>query len=290
MNRIDAHHHLWDLNAVRYTWLMERGVKRFFGDPTSIQRDYLLAEHQGMARPHGFSASVHIQVGVVDALEEARWVDAVALANPDWPMKQVVFCDLTADDLDDQLDAFQALDSVVGVRQIVGRSAEEDAKSGTNALLGDPAFVEGLKKAAARGLSFDLQLTVPVMQAAAEVFAQVPELKVALCHAGSPHDRSAQGLARWSEGLKALSALDNISCKISGLGMFAHGWQAGDFGAIVETVLDQFGAQRSMFGSNFPVCMLTSDYAALVQEIERHVPAADQARVFGGTAKAFYFG
>ena len=72
---IDAHHHLWDLNAVRYTWLMERGVKRFFGDPTSIQRDYLLAEHRTLAASHGVSASVHIQVGVVDALEKpSGWI------------------------------------------------------------------------------------------------------------------------------------------------------------------------------------------------------------------------
>ena len=49
---IDAHHHLWDLNAVRYTWLMERGVKRFSAT-TSIQRDYLLAEHRTLAAPRG---------------------------------------------------------------------------------------------------------------------------------------------------------------------------------------------------------------------------------------------
>ncbi len=89
-DRIDAHHHLWDLSAVHYPWLMARGVTRFFGDPTPIQRNYLLDEFRRDAT--GFGASVHIQVGAEDGMAEARWVQAVADATPDWPLVQVVFC------------------------------------------------------------------------------------------------------------------------------------------------------------------------------------------------------
>ena len=60
---IDAHHHLWDLGAVDYPWLMEKGKKRFFGDPTSIQRNYTIDEHIELAGAYGFKASVHIQLG-----------------------------------------------------------------------------------------------------------------------------------------------------------------------------------------------------------------------------------
>ncbi|NNE81672.1 MAG: amidohydrolase, partial [Silicimonas sp.] len=62
--RIDAHHHLWDLDAVSYPWLMARGVPRFFGDPAPIQRNYLIEEFRFDAK--GFEASVHIQVGAED--------------------------------------------------------------------------------------------------------------------------------------------------------------------------------------------------------------------------------
>ena len=127
MKRIDSHHHLWDLNAVNYPWLMEVGRPRFFGDPAPIQRDYLLAEHHAISQNHGFAASVHIQVGAEDGLAEARWVDQVAMANPNWPMVQVAFCDLTAPEREEQLDQYQDLTSLVGIRQIVGRSPEEDA-------------------------------------------------------------------------------------------------------------------------------------------------------------------
>ena len=78
---IDAHHHLWDLDAVDYPWLMEKGKKRFFGDPTSIQRNYTIDEHIELAGAHGFKASVHIQVGAANALEEAKWVDTVSYTH-----------------------------------------------------------------------------------------------------------------------------------------------------------------------------------------------------------------
>ncbi|MBO9402588.1 amidohydrolase family protein [Shimia sp. R9_3] len=286
--RIDAHHHLWDLKAVSYPWLMAKGVARFFGDPAPIQRDYLIAEFREDAAAQGFAGSVHIQVGAEDGLAEARWVQTVAEETPDWPMAQVVFCDLTAPDLDAQLDAFEALRTVRGVRQIVGRAPGEDAVTGTNALLDDPAFLRGLQMAGARGLSFDLQLIPELMEKAARVLAQAPETQVALCHAGSPHDRSAAGLAQWAKQMKALSALPQVTCKLSGLGMFDHDWMVDGIRPIVAECLAQFGASRVMFGSNFPVDSLSSDYETLVGAMRELVPEADHEEVFGGTAARFY--
>lgn len=283
---IDAHHHLWDLSAVHYPWLMASGVERFFGDPTPIQRNYLIDEFRADAA--GFSASVHIQVGAEDGLAEARWVQSVADANPDWPMAQVVFCDLTSADLGAQLDAFQAMPSVRGVRQIVGRAPGEDAQTGTNALLDDPAFLAGLKEAGRRGLSFDLQLIPELMEKTARVLAQAPETRVALCHAGSPHDRSAAGIADWAARLRHLSVLSNVTCKLSGLGMFDHAWTTDRLAPIAHEVLDQFGATRVMFGSNFPVDSLYSDYATLLSAIRTLVPQGDHGAVFQATAAEFY--
>ena len=176
--KVDAHHHLWDLKKVHYPWLMEDAV-RFFGDPKPIARNYLLAEFSADARSQGFEASVHIQVGAEDGFKEAEWVDMVVRYSKTWPMVQVVFCDLTAPDVITQLDRFKELDSVVGVRQIVGRAPEEDAMTGTNALLNNPNFIKGLHAAAERGFSFDLQLVPELMPRMAEIVAQIPNLKVA---------------------------------------------------------------------------------------------------------------
>lgn len=285
---IDAHHHLWDLGAVNYPWLMAKGVERFFGDPSAIQRNYLIDEFRRDAGAEGFSASVHIQVGAEDGLAEAKWVQLVADTTPDWPMAQVVFCDLTASDLEEQLDAFQELPTVRGVRQIVGRAPGEDASTGTNDLLDDPRFSDGLIEAGRRGLSFDLQLIPELMEKTARVLEAAPDTKVALCHAGSPHDRTPQGLADWAKRLRALSDMPQVTCKLSGLGMFQHNWRIEDFRPIVETCLEQFGPERCMFGSNFPVDSLYSDYTSLVRAHTECVPEPMHTHVFQKTAAAFY--
>ena len=285
--KIDAHHHLWDLNAVHYPWLMAKGEVRFFGDPAPIARDYLLDEFTADARAHGFAGSVHIQVGAQDGLAEARWVDEVAQSTS-WQMRQVAFCDLTSAQLADDLDALAQLPSLAGVRQIIGRAPGEDALTGTQELIASTAFQDGLKALAARGLSFDLQLLPELMAPMADVLAQVPDLKVALCHAGSPYDRSPQGIAAWAKALEALSSQPQITAKLSGLGMFAHGWEAPDFAPIISHVIAQFGAKRVMFGSNFPVCSLTSDYTTLVQAYQGLIPQEMQDQIFGQTAADFY--
>ncbi len=286
--KIDAHHHLWDLNAVEYPWLMEKGAVRFFGDPTTIQRDYLLPEYRADASAQGFSASVHIQVGAADPWAEAQWVQSVADQYPDWPLVQVVFCDLTANDLEYQLDRFQSLPSVRGVRQIVGRAPGEDAKTGTNKLLENPDFRNGLVAVGERGLSFDLQLLPELMEQTSEVLSRAPGTPVALCHAGSPHDRSADGLSSWQDALSSLSKLPQVYCKLSGLGMFDHNWSAQSVAPIVSTCLSQFGADRCMFGSNFLVDSLSSTYLELVSRLQELISDQHQNSVFHDTAKRFY--
>ena len=285
--KIDAHHHLWDLNAVHYPWLVAKGEVRFFGDPASIQRDYLLDEFLSDAKAHGFEASVHIQVGAQDGMAEARWVDKIS-QNTDWQMHQVAFCDLASPNLAQDLAQLQALPSVRGVRQIIGRAPGEDALTGTQELISSKAFGEGLAMLEATGLRFDLQLLPELMVPMAEVLSRVPKLPVALCHAGSPYDRSQEGIAHWAKALESLSSQPQIIAKLSGLGMFAHGWQTQDFAPITSMMLSQFGAERLMFGSNFPVCSLTSDYARLVAAYETLIPSQFHHHIFGETAAAFY--
>lgn len=286
--RIDAHHHLWDLSAVNYPWLIEKGAVRFFGDPSSIQRNYLLPEFRADAEALGFTASVHIQVGAADPWAEAQWVQSIADRFPDWPLVQVAYCDLTADDLDEQLDRIQTLPSVRGVRQIIGRAPSEDTLTGTNALLENPKFLAGLKKLGSRDLSFDLQLLPELMDQSAGVLAQASETRIALCHAGSPHDRTSQGLQKWAGSLAALSTLPQVHCKLSGLGMFDHNWSAESVSPIISTCLSQFGANRCMFGSNFPVDSLTSTYKEVVCRQREVIQFSNQESVFHGTAKRFY--
>ena len=286
---IDAHHHLWDLNAVDYPWLMEKGKKRFFGDPTPIQRNYLIDEHIKLAAALGFKASVHIQVGAADGLEEAKWVNKIVSEHQSWPMAQVAFCDLSSDQREIHLDELQKLSSVVGVRQIIGRSPAEDSNSKTNELLTSDDFMKGLQSISDRDLSFDLQIIPELSETCAAVFSQFPNLQVILCHAGSPYNRTEEGIKSWASDLSHLSKLPNVSCKLSGLGMFDHNWTQSTVAPIVTTVMDQFGPTRVMFGSNFPVDSLSSSLDELFKRLTSIVDAKYFEDIFVKTAQRIYF-
>ena len=289
--KIDAHHHLWDLEKVNYPWLMAKGERRFFGDPSKIQRNYLWREFSNDAMNHGFQGSVHIQVGANDPLEEAKWVDTINGQTKCWPIAQVAFADLADKDLEHYLDELLKLKTVKGIRQIIGRAPEENSLSNINKLLSNPKFLKGLNIICERKLTFDLQLIPELMELISPILKKVPNLDIVLCHAGSPYNRTKMGLEDWSDRLKDLSNQSNIFCKLSGLGMFDHNWTKNTITPIVQTVLNQFGAERVMFGSNFPVDSITSSYNELIsayEEIFENYTAEDQAKVFGLTAKHFY--
>ncbi len=292
MQIIDAHHHLWNLGACSYPWLMAKGVTRFFGDPTPIQQNYLVDDLRADARDYELLGSVHIQVGVADGdeLAETRWVQQTADQHG-LPSALVAFCDLTNANVSRQLDAHAQAPALRGVRQIVGRSAEEDAVTGSGALLRDPAWAAGLAALCARNLSFDLQLIPGQVARAVDVFAGVPGLKVALCHCGSPWDQSPEGIRGWRRGLRQLAALPDICCKLSGFGMFDHDWTIDSIRPLVESCIEIFGAERCMFGSNFPVDKLHASYAKIwgaYETITAGLSERDRQRLFVGTAREFY--
>ena len=92
---VDAHHHLWDLDACHYPWLTARGVTRFFGDPTPIQKDYLVADLRDDAADYELAASVHVQVGVApgDELKETAWLQETG-DDTGLPSAIVAYCEL----------------------------------------------------------------------------------------------------------------------------------------------------------------------------------------------------
>jgi len=263
----DAHHHLWDLEAVHYPWLATKGIVRFFGDPAPIQKNYLADNLSDDIGSLPVEKTVHIQVGADDDqhLLESQTVQKFA-DNSDVANAIIGFCALEENSRNEMLDAYQRLDNFRGVRQIVGRSPAEDKETGTGSLLANPNWLEGLKELERRSLSFDLQLIPEQMQSAAGLLAEVPKLSVALCHCGSPWytpDSNPKGWNMWQEGLQTLAKLPNVHCKISGLTMFDHNWSVDTLRPIIEQVIFTFGPERCMFASNFPVDKLHANYQQL---------------------------
>ena len=296
----DAHHHLWDLSAVNYPWLSApKGTKRFFGDPTDIQKNYLVEDLADDIGDLPVTHSVHIQVGAADDqhLAETAWVQQqIDSPSPSLPAAMVAYADLESADIEEQLDRIQTFSGVRGIRQIVGRAPDEDAKTGSGRLLQDNGWLEGLRLLSRRGMSFDLQLIPSQMQGVYEIFKQVDELPVVLCHCGSPwfineQYSSSQSFDIWKEGIAGLASLPNVHCKVSGLSMFNQHWQPDKVAEIFQVVIDAFGVERVMFGSNFPVDKLHVDYQTIWQtyfQLASHLSLGEKKKLFRENCRTFY--
>jgi len=265
----DAHHHLWHLDHCHYPWLMAKGVKRFFGDPAPIQQNYLVEDFLGDATGYELVGSTHIQVGVAgeDAVKETAWLQSVA-DESNLPSAIVAFADLASDNAEEIIDQHAASASFRGIRQIIGRHPSEDAKTGTGALLNNPNFFHGLKMLEGQKYSFDLQLTAAHYNGAVQLFRQLPDLQVAICHFASPWDQTPDGYANWRCAMKKFSELPQCLVKFSGFGMFKPDWGAEDIKPYVDAVLELFGPDRCMAGSNFPVDKLYGGYERIWRSLE----------------------
>ncbi len=207
------------------------------------------------------------------------------------PNAIIAFCDLAATNADEILDAHAEFSNLRGIRQIVGRSPDEDSKSTSGRLLDNPIWIENLARLPSRRLSFDLQLIPEQLPAVTKVLSDIPDLRVALCHCGSPHDQSGDGLAFWRRELTRLAELPNVYCKLSGFCMFEQNWDAERVRKTALTAIDIFGVNRCMFGSNFPVEKLYVSYNTLYSsyfDIAAEFSESEQQDLLADTARRFY--
>lgn len=287
---IDAHHHLWDMDQFHYPWLSAFGQTRFFGQPDPIRKNYLV-ENFCQDHHNRVNKSVHIQVGISEhlRLDETKWLQTChEQSNGKYPCKAVVEIDLTSNNVEQQILMHKKFPITQGVRHIIGKSPEENK--------GLPKFdqakwLKGLQLLEKHHLSFDLQLTEEQYQPVFNVLKQVPNLKVAICHLGSPWDQSEQGFSHWVKAMQQFATLDSCYIKISGFSMFNHGFNHEKFMLYANTAITIFGSDRCMLGSNFPVDKLYMSYDQLLQrwrELIQSFGEISQQNLSYKTAKNFY--
>lgn len=290
---VDAHHHLWNLDANYYPWLTDRVGPRMYGDYAAIRRNYLLDDFRRDIGSLPVVKSIHVQAehDHADPVRETRWLQAVA-DEGGYPHGIVAYADLSlpAADVRAVLDAHCAHPNVRGVRQMA-HEVLVAGMGGRRDLLADIQWVRNLALLAERSLLFELQILPPQAAAAAKVVSQHPQLQFVLAHAGQPRDRSAAGLAQWREALALLAARPNVAIKLSGFGMFERDWTVDSLRPLVHHAIDCFGPQRVMFGSNFPVDGLFRDYASVwraYDEVTADRSAAERSAMFHDNAARIY--
>lgn len=288
---VDGHHHIW--RQADLPWLVGPMQPRIFGPYEPIRRDYPIREYLDDIAGTGVAQSVYVQTNWAkpDFEREAEWVENTH-AETGWPHAIVAYADFNVKDVRPQLDRLARHALVRGVRMQLHWHENLMYRFAARADLCDDPVIQGnIARLTDYGWSFDLQVFVGQMQGAARLAQSCPRVTFVLQHAGMPEDLSPEGRARWREGMATLAAEPNVVSKLSGLGTFIHRNDVQHIADIVTEAVQLFGANRCLFGSNFPIEKLWTNYADLVgayrNATEQLAPAEVEA-IFAGTARRVY--
>jgi len=276
---IDTHVHLWDPRRFRIPWL--DGVPQ-------INQTYALKEYAEHTQGVTIEAMVYLEVDVAPSyrLLEAQWVNA--LANEE-PRLRAIVPSAPLEDGDCARSYLEALKSlgprVKGVRRLL--QAEPD-----DAFALRPDFVRGVRALADYDFSFDICIFHRQLPAVIELVRRCPEVRFILDHLGKP-DIKASLRDPWQAHIRALAALPNVVCKISGMVTEAdHArWTVDDLRPYFETVYDAFGPDRVMFGGDWPVVLLASSYKRWVETVDaltQGLSEDDRRKLWAENAKRVY--
>ena len=274
--RIDTHQHFWNLSKVEYAWLVPA-----YGP---IYATFAPKDLAPQLKAAGIDKTVLVQsanstedtVSMLTQAEEHDWIGAVVGWVP----------------LYDQAEAIKLLDrygrhpKFRGVRHLNHEEADPD-------WLVRKDVLAGLKQLEARGLSLDVVAIFPKHLNHVPALARhAPNLKIVIDHLAKPPIKDKQ-INAWAEAMQAAAQFPNVYAKVSGLNTAAdwETWSAADLKPYIDKTIDLFGADRCMFGSDWPVAILAGDYAKVWRETNAALRSRSQKEIdaiLGGTAQKVY--
>lgn len=277
MSIIDAHHHVWDLTVRDQPWVRSTGME-------VLQRSYSMADLRPEAERADVTGTVLVQT--VTVADETPEMLTLAAADP-LIAAVVGWTDLAAPSVADDLGRLASGpggEYLASIRHQVQAEPDPD-------WLRRPDVLRGLRAVAAAGMCYDLIVLPHQLAAASYAAAAVPDMVFVLDHGAKP-EIGGGALEPWATAIRKLAALPNAACKLSGLVTEGPPGAALEaFAPFADVILSAFGAGRVMFGSDWPVCLLASDYGsvvALAQALASGLSEAERAMVFAGTAARVY--
>jgi L-fuconolactonase len=276
---IDSHQHLWELDKVDYPWLRP--------EAGPIYRDFIVEDLEPMLAECGVARTVAVQSAnsradtdyLLGCADRCGWIAGVV----GWvPLEQPDLC-VT------ELDRLSRHPRFCGIRHLIHNEPDP-------AWLLRPAVLESLRELAARDLPFDVVAVWPLHLGLLEnVLAAAPGLRLVVDHLAKP-DLSRGVDPRWEVDLLRAAALPGVHAKFSGLNTpYDHpadwAWRPRDFVPTLEIAIDAFGVDRLMWGGDWPISVYNGGYRGwyeAAREAADWLSEDDQAKLFGGTASAFY--
>jgi len=223
-----------------------------------------------------------VAIQAAPTVAETEWLLRLAQDDHSGILGVVGWVDLEADDVHDQLDRITS-PHLVGVRPMVQDLPDDE-------WIARPAVVRGLRALEARGLVFELLARPQHLPAASRSLAQVPDLAVVVDHLAKPDygllDRG------WVRDVSALAAREGTWMKVSGLVTEVEAdWGPDRFRSHVDVVLEAFGSDRVLLGTDWPVLTLSATYREvchLLDELVGTLSQPEQHRVWRGNCLALY--
>jgi L-fuconolactonase len=271
---IDAHHHFWRYRAADFGWVTD--------EMAVLRRDFLPEDLEQAMSGAGVTGCISVQA--TQTVEETQWLLALAGKHP-FIRGVVGWVPLRDPGLGQILDRFAGDPSFCGVREILQGSPEWEYFDSTE-------FHRGLHELTERGIPYDLLIFQSQLPIATRLVDAHPGQLFILDHLAKPEIGEVFPEA-WGEGIAELSKRPNVLCKFSGLATEVRGreWSVDLLRPYFEIVLEAFGADRLLFGSDWPVCLLRSGYAhwvAAVKELAASLSTSEQAAIFSDTARRAY--
>ena len=275
--KIDAHHHLWHPARSDYDWMPDIDI---------LQQPYTPADLEPQLAATGIDGTVLIQAAA--SIEETEYMLGLADATP-WIKGVVGWIDF-----DDRmhlahLRRLARHPRFIGVRPMIQDIEDTDWMLRHTVQWAYKALVD-------LDLSFDILGSPRHIAPAIELAQRHPDLRIVCDHLMKPpiteHQAGQDVFSDWSRGISALAAETHVVMKLSSLLTEASpGWTLETVRPFADHAITSFGADRLMWGSDWPVSRLTVEYSQTHKqlcELTSHLKASDREKILGGTAARFY--
>jgi L-fuconolactonase len=272
--RIDAHQHFWIYSREEYSWISD--------SMKVLRKDFLPADLLPLLKQSGFDGSIAVQAR--QSPEETRWLLKLAREH-DFIKGVVGWVDLCSVEAESQIEEFASDPGLVGVRHVLHDEPDD-------MFMLQDSFLKGISLLRKFNLVYELLIFPGHLPFAVQLVKKFPDQKFVLDHIAKPLIKD-KILSPWKEGIQQLALQPNVSCKLSGMVTEAEwkGWIKSDFVPYLDVIFDSFGPSRLMTGSDWPVCLLASEYLDTMQIIVDYIASKSQAErelIMGGNAERIY--
>ena len=274
MSRIDSHQHFWNYDPVKHAWITD--------DMEIIRQDFLPEDLEPILHEYGFNGCVTVQA---DQAEEENTMLLDHAAKHSFIKGVVGWVDLKSENVEERLAYYKQFDKLKGFRHILQGEADR-------AYMLNADFKRGISKLKQFGYTYDILIYTDQINYANEFAAAFPDQPFVIDHLAKPKIKEGD-IADWARDMKAIAQNKNVSCKISGMVTEADWsiWKPADITPYMDVVFEAFGADRVMYGSDWPVCRLAATYGETLAVPEAYVAKlseTEQDKFWGANAVKFY--